>query len=239
MENIIEEKIEIEIQNANFKLKGSIYRDPATNGRQSWIINLPGFLEHRESKFVKYFSERFARAGYYVLSYDYRAHGETSKETGKNWLKYFPQIVSDIHLVINWIIENRSDYLKNGDIFLFGRSFGGVIILSHGYKDERAKKLISLCTRYDYHSYKKVPFPEKIIKAISPIYFLEKNDLNKKRIYLAHCKDDQQIPFENLNLIKEHLGLPSQNVLIFDNGGHSFKNHREEVFSKSLEFLKS
>jgi esterase/lipase len=183
---------------------------------------------------VKFFSEKFASAGFHVLSYDYRAHGVTAEVTGKNWLKYLPKIFSDIHSVIDWICS----YDAKGDIVLFGRSLGGAIILTHGFKDNRAKKLIALCTRYDYHSFKKVPFPEKTIKLISPIYFLEKHYQNPYRILLAHCKDDKQIPFENLQHIKNHLELPPKNTLIYEKGGHSFKDHREDILNKAIEFMK-
>ncbi|GAF95648.1 unnamed protein product, partial [marine sediment metagenome] len=60
---------------------------------------------------------------------------------------------------------------------------------------------------------------------------------NNERILIAHCKDDNRVPFENLMLIKAHLGLNDENVIEFDNGGHTFSSHREEIFSYSLKFL--
>ncbi|TXT61032.1 MAG: Alpha/beta hydrolase family protein [Promethearchaeota archaeon] len=78
-----------------------------------------------------------------------------------------------------------------------------------------------------------------MIRKISPVYFLEDKSSNKDRILLAHCRDDPQIPFENLKSIQEHLNLPDSNVIIYDTGGHSFKNHREDLFQKTLEFLKT
>ncbi|TFF90226.1 MAG: hypothetical protein EU548_04095 [Promethearchaeota archaeon] len=239
MENLIENEVDITLPNEDFTLKGSFYKISQKKYPKPLLINLPGLLEHRESKFVKYFSHKFAEKGYYVISYDYRAHGETAKETGRNWLKQIPKIFSDIHLVIDWIYENHPEEVLKNEIFLFGRSLGGAIILTHGFQEKRVKKLIALCTRYDYHSFRKVPFPEKVIKKISPIYFLKKDEENRERILLAHCKDDKQIPFENLNSIKARLELPSENVLIFEEGGHSFKNHKDEILLKSIEFLKS
>ncbi len=67
---------------------------------------------------------------------------------------------------------------------------------------------------------------------------LKKDPLNNERVLTAHCKDDKQIPFENTLYIKEHLGLNDENALIFETGGHSFKEHRDEIFAKSIEFLK-
>ena len=70
-------------------------------------------------------------------------------------------------------------------------------------------------------------------------YYLKKNPSNNDRILIGHCRDDERIPFEaNLIPIKEQLGLPDENVLIYDSGGHSFEDNREDVFSKSLEFFR-
>ena len=55
---------------------------------------------------------------------------------------------------------------------------------------------------------------------------------------IAHCKDDNRIPFENLDQIKNHLGLNEENVIVYNDGGHSFKNHRDDLFKNSLDFLK-
>ena len=74
------QNIDIPIVSDNITLKGSIYSTSNTPLKAPWIIILSGFLAHRGSKFVKAFSERFVGAGYYVLAYDYRGHGETAKE---------------------------------------------------------------------------------------------------------------------------------------------------------------
>jgi len=237
MEDIIVENMDIPIEEDNIQLKASIYSTPKTAVRAPFIIHLAGLLDHRESFFVQYYSKKFAQAGYYVLSYDYRAHGETKKQTGSRWDKMVVKIFSDIHVIIDWIITNRSDILLDNQIFLFGRSLGGAIILTNGFFDERITKLIALCTRFDYHT-TMVKFPEEIIKKISPKYFLKEKPDNNQRILIAHCKDDPRIPFSNLSQIKDALNLNSKNVLEYENGGHSFKGHREEIFEQILKFLK-
>lgn len=238
MENIIVENIDIPVKSDNINLKGSIYYTYQTPAKAPFLINLAGLLDHRDSYFVKYYSEKFAQAGFYVLSYDYRAHGETKKQTGSRWDKMVLNIFEDIHVVINWIIEKQFERLLSNKIALFGRSIGGAIILTHGFIDERAKILIALCTRYDY-STTNITFPEEIIQKISPKYFLKNESSNNERILIAHCKDDNRIPFENVNLIKNHLNLKEENVITFESGGHSFKGHRDEIFKFSLEFLKN
>jgi cephalosporin-C deacetylase-like acetyl esterase len=242
MTNIITEYIDIPVDNIN--LKGSIYFSQDTPSKAPWIVNLAGFRNHRESYLVKFFTERFSSAGYYVLSYDYRGHGETQEETGANWFEMVPQIFSDIHIVLEWIETFQSKRLLKNKIALFGRSLGGAIILSHGFIDERAKVLIALSARYDYETirgrYQAVEEKEgeDLIDKISPKSFLKKNPQNNQRIMIAHCRDDATVPFENINQIKESLGLNDENVIEFATGGHTFSGHREEIFKYSLEFLK-
>jgi len=203
-----------------------------------FIINIPGIANNRNTPFVSYFSERFAGAGYYVLTYDHRGHGDLEKLT-KNFIKNnIITIFNDIHQVITWILDHQKERLQNKEIVLFGRSLGGAIILTRGYIDERAKILIALCTRYDYNSYSRIKFSEEIIKQISPRYFLKANSLNNYRILSAHCRDDTVIPYHNLIKIKEHLGINDENVITYDYGNHSFKNHKKDLFNKCIKFLK-
>ncbi len=244
MTELILENFDIPVESDHINLKATIYFTSKTAQKAPWIINLAGFMNHRQSYLVKYFSEKFANAGYYVLSYDYRGHGETKEETGSRWYEMMPQIFSDIHVVIEWIIINQRIRLLDEKIILFGRSLGGAIILSHGFTDERAKILIALSTRYDYRTIRgRYPAVEehegeKIISKISPMSFLKNDPSNNERILIAHCRDDETVPFENLYQIKERLELNDENVIEFDSGGHTFSGHREEIFNYSLEFLK-
>ena len=231
------ENIDVPIKGEDLFLKGSIYFCPSTPKKAPFIINLAGLLDHRDSYFVKCYTEKFVSAGFYVLSYDYRAHGETKKQTGSRWDKMVVQIFSDLKNVIDWVLTYQSNRLLDEKLILFGRSLGGAIILTQGFLNKKVKALIALCTRYDYHT-TTVKFQEESIQKISPKYFLKEEPLNNKRILIAHCKDDNRIPFSNLSQIKKHLGLNTENVIQFDDGGHSFKGHREEIFNISLKFLK-
>jgi len=237
MNEIKVEKIDIPVDIDNIYLKGSIYFTSNTPLKAPYLINLAGLLDHRDSYFVKFYTEKFVKAGYYVLSYDYRAHGETRKQTGSRWDKMVLKIFSDLHVVLDWLIENQSQRLLDNKIALFGRSLGGAIILTRGFLDKRARMLIALCTRYDYQT-TSVSFPENVIKEISPKYFLKKEAENNNRILIAHSRDDERIPFENVYSIKESLGLNDGNTLIYETGGHSFKGHRDELFEHVLDFLK-
>lgn len=237
MTDLIIKEINIPMDADNITLRGSLYYSPHLTTKAPFIVILPGFLEHRQNNFVKFFSAKFAGAGYYVIAYDYRAHGETKTKHGHKWNKIFPLIFSDIHVVLEWILESQSKYLLENNIILFGRSLGGAIALSHGFIDERAKFLIALSPRYDYHT-TQIKFQEEVVQKISPNYFLKNDPQNNFRILIAHCKDDLRIPFENVLKFKEHLGLRDENVLIYNSGGHSFKDHRDELFSQIIKFLK-
>ncbi len=240
MENIQIEKIDIPIKPDNVILKGSIYSTLQTPPKAPWIITLAAFGGHRNTKFVKSYNERFVKAGYYVLSYDYRGHGETAKETGQIFsakgYQMYPKIYSDINKMISWILEEQSKRLLDDKIALFGRSLGAAIILTHGFIDTRAKILIALAGRYDYEIHR-IKFERSLIEKISPKYFLKKDPLNNERILIAHCRDDETVPFENFVHVKEALGLNDKSAIIYETGGHSFKEHREDVFNRSIEFL--
>jgi len=232
------ENIEIPILDDNISLKASIYFSSTTQKRAPFIINISGIANNHNSSFVSYFSKKFALAGYYVLSYDHRGHENIKNLTKRLIIDNIIKIFMDLHHVISWIMINQKDRLLNEQIILFGRSLGGAIILTRGFIDERAKILIPLCTRYDYHSYSGIRFSEEIIKEISPKYFLKANPINNSRILTAHCIDDDVIPYENVILLKKHLGIGDENVITFNTGSHSFKNHKEELFKRCNKFIK-
>ncbi len=242
MKNLEIEDVDIPINKDSIKLKGSIYYTLRTPLKAPWIIILAGFLAHRGTDFVITFIERFAREGYYVLSYDYRGHGENRQAVDKNDLyKMTPKIFSDIQEVVSWVLENQLNRLLEENIILFGRSYGGAIVLTYGFIDKRVKFLIALCTRYDYSTVQlKIPddLKNKMSKIISPKYYLVNAPSNNERVLIAHCKDDKRIPFNNVLHIKEHLGLREENVLIYENGGHSFEGHKDHLFKRIIEFLK-
>ena len=61
------EDIDIPVEDGRITLKGSIYFLENITTRAPWIINFAGLMDHRESYFVKYYTEKFANNGYYVL----------------------------------------------------------------------------------------------------------------------------------------------------------------------------
>ncbi|MBN1803016.1 MAG: hypothetical protein JW891_16015 [Candidatus Lokiarchaeota archaeon] len=105
--------------------------------------------------------------------------------------------------------------------------------------DERAKVLISLCARYDYHTYTGLKLSEEVIHEISPRYYIKEYPNNKNRILIAHCRDDKIIPFSNLVQIQQKLQLSDDNVIIYDSGGHSFKGDKSDLFTRILKFLRN
>ena len=57
----------------------------------------------------------------------------------------------------------------------------------------------------------------------------------QKKIYLLHCKDDPLVIFDlNFHKLREVFKVPEDNTLVFEDGGHAFEGHHEEI----LEFFK-
>ena len=239
MERIKEEKIEIPIKDDGISLKGSIYYSSRTPLSAPFILNIAGLRDDRNSYFVKFYTEKFANAGYYVLCYDHRAHGETAKQTGKNFFKQMKKIFTDIKPVVSWVLDSQEHRNREKQIALFGRSLGGAIILTNGFLDKRVQVLIALCTRYDYATLnsQNLSFGDELNSVMSPKYFLEQDPTNNDRVLIAHCEDDERIPFKQVSQIQEQLGLSNHNVITYKTGGHSFKGHREDVFEHSIQFL--
>ena len=172
-----------------------------------------------------------------MLSFDYRAHGETALQTKKNISKLMEKIFADIEIVITWVLKKQKERLLEEGIILFGRSLGGAIILTKGYIDERVKLLIAACTRFDYHTVPSIKFSEEDIEFISPLYYLKEDSRNNERILIAHCQNDDIIPFTNLSQIQKQLGLNNENVIIYEMGKHAFSGYRHDLFKRSIEFI--
>ena len=235
---MIIENIEIPILNDNISLKASIYHSSNTPEQAPFVINVSGMGNNRNSSFVSYFSKKFALAGNYVLSYDHRGHENIKKITKSLIESNISKIFTDLHHVISWIMNDQNERLLDENIILFGRSLGGAIILTQGFIDKRAKILIALCTRYDYHSYSRINFSEDIIRKISPKYFIKATPINNRRILTAHCIDDDIIPYENVILLRNHLKISEKNVITYNTGKHSFDNYKEDLFRRCLKFIK-
>ena len=234
---VIEEDIDIPVEDGKVKLKGTIYYSKNTLPEAPFVINMAGFGDHRESYFVKLFSKKFANAGFYVLTYDYRAHGETAKQTRRNISKVMQKIFTDLEIVITWVLEKQKTRLLEDKLVLFGRSLGGAIILTQGYLDDRINLLLAMCTRFDYHTVPTVKFSEEDIEFISPKYYLKTDPRNNERILIGHCQNDDIIPFKNLLQIKEQLGLKDENAIVYEGGKHAFSGYRHDLFFRSIEFI--
>ena len=123
MDDIIVKNIDILVESGTINLKGSYYFNEKTPDRAPWTIVCTGLWAHRGSYFPRFFIQKFAKSGYYTLCYDHRAHGETKKQTGGNWIKLLPKIFEDIHDVINWVLNNQSKRLLNNEIILSSSSW--------------------------------------------------------------------------------------------------------------------
>ncbi len=192
---------------------------------------------------------------YAILVYECRGHGKTP---GKKALG--PAIFDDIPNVISFG-ENLEGIDPNRLGFM-GMSFGGEVSLARAYPDERIKAIVAMASPHDAKAnFSRKPesfkarFNLKFLKAagvkaekisdeenqkISPRFILDKErkDLNG-RVFLIHSKHDSLIPLEQAEKNRELLGLPDDQVLFLEKGGHAALRQTLLIISSALRFFKS
>ncbi|MFA5560577.1 MAG: lysophospholipase [Acholeplasmataceae bacterium] len=107
------------------------------------IIITHGIAEHSGRYDVM--TKKFNNAGFNVVRYDLRGHGQSQGQRGK--LKSFHQFVDDLHALV---VEEKK--LQNNKIFLFGHSMGGLIVHLYGVKYKDVQGIISCAAPTNFMS---------------------------------------------------------------------------------------
>jgi len=88
--------------------------------------------------------------------------------------------------------------------------------------------------------------PKRIDEAISPIFHINKlkNESPKqmwdklsKRIFLVHSRNDKIIKIKNFIENRDALGLPDENQLVLNKGGHNLKKDELILQAAVFKFL--
>ena len=110
-----------------------VKRDEVKDPKAS-IILTHGIAEH--SGRYDALASALNNAGYNVIRYDIRGHGQSQGKRGK--LKSFHQTIDDLHTLVE--LEKK---LEPKHIFLFGHSMGGIIVKLYGVKYNYVDGIIS------------------------------------------------------------------------------------------------
>lgn len=215
-----------------------------------------GWKMNIDMKFLMEYVIPLAIGGpYAVLVYDCRGHGKTP---GKKELK--PEILDDLPNVFNF--GEKLEGIDPNRLGFLGMSFGGVAALTRAYSDERIKAVVAMASPNDNkanfsrkpESFKAIlnlkmlnaagVKPKKISdeenEKISPKFIIKKDreDLNS-RVFVIHSRFDNVIPFKEFEKNREALGLPDDQVLIIEKGGHAALHQELLIISSALRFFKS
>ncbi len=192
---------------------------------------------------------------YAILVYDCRGHGKTP---GKKKLN--SEIFDDIPKVIDF--GEKLDDIDPNRLGFMGMSFGGEVALSRAYSDERIKAVVAMASPHDAKaSFSRKPesfkarmnlallgsvgvkgkkISDESNESISPKYILkkERKDLNG-RVFLIHGKHDNLIPIDDFVKNREILGLPDDQVLILEKGGHASFRQELLIIASALRFFRT
>lgn len=188
-------------------------------------------------------------AGYQVLLLDYRGFG-LSKGKAK-----LPEVFFDIDAAITWLSE--APETANQDLFILGQSIGASLMLHGATRHLNNPKLCGLVSDAAFTRYRTMvrhvakqswltwplqyPVSWSVPGAYDPLDALPQ--LNTLPILFFHSRNDQIIPFANLDtLVAAHSG-PHQRVASQGrhtatfNQNNQYKNNQNENRQTLLDFL--
>jgi pimeloyl-ACP methyl ester carboxylesterase len=107
---------------------------PANGGSPAVFIVMHSYMKCKASPELLQVVVGLARRGYYVVTFDFRGHGNSSGSTTLG-----PKETLDAEAVINWTY-NR---LPGKPIYLLGFGLGGVVAIVEGSADSRVKGVVA------------------------------------------------------------------------------------------------
>jgi len=95
----------------------------------------------------------------------------------------------------------QEERVNHEELIYFGIDLGGKLALLDGLMDRNVKLICGIS-----------------IPLISENEIMDLK--NSDKVYLIHCKDDNDVPFSYFETNKKILGLTNENILTFNRGGH-------------------
>lgn len=246
-------EVQIPIPRRSSFLRGEIYclkgrdyiKDPAPT-----VILSHGFKSKHQN--LDWVSVPLALRGYAVLAFDHYAHGWNKSievQAGN------PETIYDITLDFNDVvsfIEKRDD-LDNFRIAVVSFSMGSLVALTQGYLNPRVRVIIANAAPHDVTIVKdmslwnkflfrvifrlKTNYTERMTEKISPRFYVVKHRYAGKKVYLTHCMDDKVVRVDQFEKNKALLNLDEDQVLLFDKGGHNFRQQETLLMTQILKWL--
>lgn len=97
--------------------------DSTLNPKGNVVIN-HGFAEHLGR--YDYLTDKLRQAGYNVLRYDLRGHGQTKSKKG--YIESYQKFIEDADLMVDFMIDHHPEV----PIFMLGHSMGGFVTSLYG-----------------------------------------------------------------------------------------------------------
>jgi fermentation-respiration switch protein FrsA (DUF1100 family) len=139
-------RIPVTFQSAGWKLAGHLYRPPGIKPslRTPGIV-MVGPISSVKEQTVPHYAERFADAGYTVLTFDSRSYGESE---GTPRFHYDPnQVIEDYSNAVSYMLTR--DDVAPDRLALVGVCMGGGYAVSTGARDKRVKAVVSVAGGYN------------------------------------------------------------------------------------------
>ncbi len=268
LSNQIERKKEKILMDDGISLQGYVYSSDVTPDIAPSIIFFHGMGGFAQDISFEQLLSALCLAGYRVFAYDFRASGDSRLEKEPHILKklsgdFIHRIGDDVPIAFEWMYNHEG--VDQSQVYAIGASFGGNMVLSRLLNESRIKKIVGICAPYDFRkvfeeNFKKgdltkkilyrsiirhVPDEDYFLRSLykeSPCRYIKKEDFSasiyNKKIFLAQCKNDEVIPFQdNLLHLKESMQLSDENCLIFEKGGHEFTGNFTPLVSRILYWL--
>ncbi len=245
-------------------LQGYEYYSDLTPEIAPTVIFFHGFGGFAQDFNFEPFLSSLCLAGFRVFAYDYRASGKSRKTNQPPIFKsltpeFIQKLYQDPHSVVDWVFGHVG--VDKNRMYLMGASLGGSMVLSSLMYDTRVKKIIAVCAPYDFGQVfsdkalrgtvmgrilfkqmtKHFANPEEFLEifhTLSPCSQIRPEAPEHKKVYLAHCKNDEVINFaKNFVLNVEKLGIPPEQTMIFEKGGHEFHGMTAPLISRVIVWL--
>jgi uncharacterized protein len=139
-------RVPVKFKSAGLTLAGHLYRPRGTSlTRRTPGIVMAGPISSVKEQTVPHYAERFAEAGYTVLTFDSRSFGESE---GTPRFHYDPnQVVEDYCNAISYLLTRQD--IDPDQVAIVGVCMGGGFAVSAAARDKRIRAVVSIAGGYN------------------------------------------------------------------------------------------